>query len=331
MKNVDYKNDLKFISGILIKEIAEIEMELTPFRNIYQTLKFDPKHNVSSEDIDKIGFLLVIRESYKNLVYSYPENCNAIPWIKVKNFNKDNFTKLCIGKPVKNINEFAAFISFMQYYSTKFIDASLIIRVKESEINPEHLNFYRANIRNLINLFIKTYEKEKERLNNLESYKNLIDEYKNNPTMERYNNLMSKISYLKEISSINICNFKMILNNHFENNKETPYQFNLEVNHSSRQERKDEHKKLYADAEPETLEGKPLEQLNEIYSFLCETLSNKEDYKIIVADLSSLFECVDPSSIDIIIANLIYMLNNNQDLNEERKTTLVKRLGQIKK
>ena len=116
-----------------------------------------------------------------------------------------------------------------------------------------------------------------------------------------------------------------------ENNKQTPYQFNLEVNQSSRQERKDEHEKLYTDAEPETLEGKSLEQLNEIYGFLCEALSNKEDYKIIVADLSSLFGYLHSRDKDIIIANLIYMLNNNQDLNKERKTTLVKRLGQIKK
>lgn len=116
-----------------------------------------------------------------------------------------------------------------------------------------------------------------------------------------------------------------------ENNNQTPYQFNLEVNHPSRQERKNGHEKLYTDAEPETLEGKALEQLNEIYSFLCEALGNKEDYKIIVADLQSLFECVDPSNIDVIIGNLVYMLNNNQDLNEERKITLVKRLGQIKK
>ncbi len=222
-KDIDYKKEFGFLSGILLSETVWTNETIKKYNGIFELLSNNSKCYIQAEKIKEIGEFLSLKEVYKRFVYSYPDDITLN--IRIKNTKKNTWEIINIGESVKDKKQFSAFVAFLYCY-TKKEPKNMSSRYKENkyDINRIYENsktveltkFYNANIDNFIKLFIEAFKNEKQRLNKIEIYISLIDEFSINPNMECYNDLMSKISYLNGVSSINIDSFKELLKGYLE-------------------------------------------------------------------------------------------------------------------
>lgn len=263
--------------------------------------------------------------------------CNiVIPIINKENDKKDIFkivdhngTEIIPGKRIETEEEYTSFIRFLINVSNSIISGSdkhfLLIGDKEkSALYDSKVNeLFKLGIEELFNNFIKCYNKVLQQKNKFLLFYDFLDDYFKEPTIEKYNSLMSKLSYLNGINDLEIIKeIKSLIKDYACFIKKPNKSNDLKLLKTSIDNEVEKKEIIYSDLDEVLLTEEQNSKLIEIFDFVSSL--DKESFKVFVAEPLSFFSHIDESYKDAIINNFIVMMENKKDFS--MKKTIEKRL-----
>ena len=263
--------------------------------------------------------------------------CNiVIPIISKVNDEKDIFkivdyngTEIIPGKSIEKEEEYTSFIRFLINVSNSIINGTekhfLLIENKEKSVllDSKINELFKLGIDELFNNFIKCYDKILTQKNKILSFYDLLDDYFKEPSIEKYNSLMSKLSYLNGVNDLEVKKeIKTFIKVYASFVKKSNKSNELKLLKTREDNKVEKNVIIYSDLDEVLLNEEQKSILSEIFDFVCSL--DKENFKVFAAEPLSFFNHIDESYKEAIINNFIVMMENKKDFS--MKKTIEKRL-----
>lgn len=327
----DKKEELTYI---LYADIAIKKAKLQATEKTYQDCVNKEKNFNYNENLIKNAAIFIKENGYTKKF--------LVPAITKNSKEKSDFTismNIPIGNYISNDEEYILLVKYLIGVVrglNKKDNSRNVVSLSNSE-KKEYLVSKTTKITNelfelwskaFLEFFMKCYKNFSKEIEKMVIYYELLEDYFENPTIDKYNDLMSKVVYIKkirdpdfetEIKSL-IKEYSSFIKKDKNSNQEEPLKLL-----KTREDRISNYKKnkaSYVDLEEVKLTVEEENILNEIYEFVLSL--DKDDLKEFTADPLSFFSHINFESKDKIINNFIKRLES--DFNSKNKQTIIKRL-----
>lgn len=334
-ENKELINKLEEISYALLGNAAIKKAKLEEVKEIYQNYKEGKLTYPYDEDSIKKAANFIYENGYfNNLSVPYANKSDGVK----KNYTIEyGNTKIVPNKKFTSKEEFLLLIGFLLDEANalkkngdiefKFLG---IDDKGKKFMNIRLIEMYESWSKALFDFFLKCYDELSSESKKNHSYYEILNNFIDDPTVDKYNDLMSKVSYLKSVvdpkmekrMKFLIKDYLSVKNVSEKKKKETSFHGAL----MTREERitlyEGQNDKTYSDMQKVQLNSKQESMLKEIYEFVCAL--DKDDFKEFVADPLAFFSHISEDERLGIINNFIIMLE--QDGAFKNKETIRKRL-----
>lgn len=334
-ENKELTNKLEEISYVLLGNVAVKKAKLEDVKDTYQNYKEGELTYPYDEDsIKKVADFIYENGYFNNLSVPYANEGRSIK----KNYTIEyGDTKIVPNKVFTSKEEFLLLIGFLLDES-KALRKNSSVKVSFFGIDEKGKKFmdtrlvemYESWSKTLFDFFLKCYDEVSSEINKNHTYYEMLNNFLNEPNMDKYNDLMSKVSYLKwlidskmikQMKSLIKC-YLSVKNDSKKKKEETAFDSAL----MTREERialyEGQNHKVYSDIQPVQLSSEQASMLKEIYEFVRDL--DKDDFKEFVADPLAFFSHINEDERLDIINNFIIMME--QDGTFKNKETIRKRL-----
>lgn len=249
-----------------------------------------------------------------------------------------NYNGLIItpGKNIRTTQEYESLAKFLIHTSNVINngDHKNILLINQ----PARKEFLNSKINELFekcaevffNTFEKCYNKFSKDKEKILTYYDLFESYYEEATDEKYNDLMSKLTFLQGLddndTKVEIRKFIKDYANYLKSGENSKRDFKEQVLLRREENNKNDNAKntiiTYEDLDEAILTPKGQSELNELFDFVYNL--SKEDFKVFAADPLSFFSHIDEEYRYDVINNFIIMMNKKDDF--KMKQTIAKRL-----
>lgn len=334
-KTSNLKDKKEELACILFADAALKKAKLESIKNIYQDyVSGKLKYPYGGKDISKVASFIIENDNFKKIfIPSIAKEDN----VDIDHTIKDDLVYIIPGKKLGSKEEYELFIKFLISTSNSLKNGEdkkflLFGQEERKQLLSDKIDrLFDSWAKALFDFFVKSYNDLSNEREKILVYYELFENYFDDPTEDKYRDLISKISYIKSVSDsdlkkeiklfINECeNFKR---NSTKPKEETKKQEVLITREQRIANYNLNNSKKYTDLEPISLNCEEEIILNEIYDFVC--LLDEEEFKEFVANPLYFFSHLSEEQRYHIINNFIIKME--KDPTFKSKQTIAKRLN----